>query len=77
MARRKPALQYLLCVRNEAYPASLEVRKVYQALPDPAAAARNYVRVIDEAGEDYLYPANYFVAIELPRAAEGVFVQAS
>jgi hypothetical protein len=74
---KKPASQYLLCVRNEAYPVSLEVRKVYRALRDPAAAAKKFVRVIDESGEDYLYPADYFVAIELPQAAAGVFVEAS
>jgi hypothetical protein len=77
MAKSKPTQQYLLCVRNETYPASLEVRKVYRALPDPSAAAKNYVRVIDESGEDYLYPADYFVAIELPQAAAGAFVEAS
>lgn len=77
MAKSKPTQQYLLCVRNEAYPASLEVRKVYQALPDPAAAAKKFVRVMDDSGEDYLYPADYFVAIELPQAAVGMFVEAS
>jgi hypothetical protein len=71
------ARRFLLCVKNDAYPASLEVRKVYQALPDAVAEARNYVRVIDESGEDYLYPADYFVSIDLPRAAEEVFIKAS
>jgi hypothetical protein len=77
MAKTKPTRQYLLCVRNDAYPASLEMRKVYQALPDPAAGAKNFVRVIDESGEDYLYPADYFVAIDLPKSATGLFVEAS
>jgi hypothetical protein len=76
MAKKKPP-QYLLCVNNGAYPASLEVRKVYRALPDKAAAARQFVRVIDESGEDYLYPEDYFVAIDLPKAAEAVFAEAS
>jgi hypothetical protein len=55
----------------------LEVRKVYRALPDPVAAAKHFVRVIDESGEDYLYPADYFVAIYLPLAARQAFVEAS
>jgi hypothetical protein len=77
MAKKKMTRQYLLCVRNDAYPASLEKRKVYRSLPDPAAAKKNFVRVIDESGEDYLYPADYFVAINLPQAAKRVFVEAS
>jgi hypothetical protein len=46
-------------------------------LPDPVAASRGFVRVIDESGEDYLYPSDCFVAVELPRAAARVFVGAS
>ena len=68
---------FLFCIQNGEFPASLEVRKVYQAVPDEAAAARHFVRVIDESGEDYLYPESYFVPVELPRAAVSVFVQAS
>ncbi len=71
-----PAERFLLCVKNEGYPASLEVRKVYQALPDSVAASRGFVRVIDESGEDYLYPTGYFVAVELPEAASRVFAGA-
>ena len=51
MAQGKPIGEFLLCVSNESYPASLEVRKVYQALSDPVTAARGFVRVIDESGE--------------------------
>jgi hypothetical protein len=68
MAKRSSTQRFLLCLKNDAYPASLEVRKVYQELPDDEAAARGFVRVIDESGEDYLYPAHYFVAVDLPRA---------
>ena len=51
---------------------------MYQALPDPVAASRGFVRVIDESGEDYLYPSDYFVAVNLPQAAaRGEFVGAS
>lgn len=77
MAKKKPTLRFLLCIKNDAYPASLELRKVYQAIADESAGARHYVRVIDESGEDYLYPESYFVAVELPQAAVKVFVQAS
>ncbi len=77
MPKKTPPCQFLLCVKNEDYPASLEVRKIYQLIPDAEAAAHRYVRVIDESGEDYLYPEDYFVAIELPHAAVTAFMQAS
>ena len=69
MAQRSSSQQFLLCVKNDAYPAALEVRKVYRALPDPVAAEKGFVRVVDESGEDYLYPADNFVAVTLPQAA--------
>lgn len=77
MVEKKMLSPFLLCVKNDNYPASLEVRKVYRTIPDEAAAARCFVRVIDESGEDYLYPASYFIAIELPRAAASIFIEAS
>jgi hypothetical protein len=77
MPKKKPTNQFLLCVHNKGYTASLELRKVYCALPDAAAAARHFVRVIDESGEDYLYPESWFVAIELPQAAAELFAEAS
>jgi hypothetical protein len=77
MAKKKAEPAFLLCIKNVDYSASLEVRKVYQAIPDEAAAARHFVRIIDELGEDYLYPDSYFVPIELPRGAARVFIQAS
>jgi hypothetical protein len=57
---------YVLCVRNEGYPASLERRKLYSTIRDAVAARQHLLRVIDESGEDYLYPADYFVAVRLP-----------
>jgi hypothetical protein len=77
MRKRKDSLQFVLCIKNEGYPASLEVRKVYQQLPDPLAEARHLVRVIDESGEDYLYSEDYFVPIDLPQQAQVVFARAS
>lgn len=61
--------QFAICVRNEGAE-DLEIRRVYQILPDARAAKDGYVRVVDESGEDYLYPADYFVPVELPREAE-------
>jgi hypothetical protein len=61
-----PIRQLVICIRNDAYPASLEVRKVYEVLPDPTAAQHHLVRIIDESGEDYLYPEQYFMPVDLP-----------
>ncbi len=57
---------FVVCVRNDDYPASLEIRKLYQVIADLSAGANHYVRVIDESGEDYLYPEDYFMPVELP-----------
>jgi len=56
---------FVVCIRNDDYPASLEKRKLYLKLPDAEAEQRHYVRVIDESGEDYLYPAGYFAEVDL------------
>ena len=66
---RKPstANSYVLCVRNDGYPASLLVRRLYARVPDRNATARGLFRVVDESGEDYLYPGKFFVPIALPR----------
>ncbi len=69
MKRRTPQAQFVICIRNEDCE-DLEPRKLYQMLPDDDAATEGYIRVIDESGEDYLYPADYFVAIELPKPAK-------
>ena len=68
MKRVEP--QFVVCVKNKNYAASLELRKLYSVLPDLAAAKLGQLRVIDESGEDYLYPQEYFVPIQLPQAAE-------
>ena len=61
--------QLAICIRNKGAE-NLEIRKVYRVLPDARAAKDGLIRVIDESGEDYLYPADYFVPVELPREAE-------
>ncbi len=57
--------RFAICLNNEEYPASLELHKVYRVLPDKEAERDGDLRVIDESGEDYLYPAEYFVLVEL------------
>lgn len=57
--------KFLLCVDNEGYEASLELRKLYEYLPDKEAERHEQVRIIDESGEDYLYPTNYFAPVRL------------
>ena len=76
MKRRRAEARFVICIRNEDCE-DLEPRKVYQVLPDEAAAEDGYIRVIDESGEDYLYPADYFVLIELPQAAEKALLSAA
>jgi hypothetical protein len=67
MAKPK-AKQLVVCVDNEGYPASLEKRKIYVAVHDAAAEQHALIRVIDESGEDYLYPKSLFRAIALPQS---------
>jgi hypothetical protein len=69
--------QFVVCINNEGYPASLELRKIYKTLPDDKAATHNLMRVVDESGEDYLYPERFFVPIQLPQAAEEAFLPAA
>ncbi len=61
--------KFVLCVRNEECE-DLELRKVYRVLPDAKAAQEGYLRIVDESGEDYLYPGSYFVAVRLSRKAQ-------
>lgn len=57
--------QFLLCVENEGFEASLELRKLYEKLPDGVAERHKQVRIIDESGEDYLYPSSFFAPVRL------------
>jgi len=61
---KKGEARFVLCVRNEGYPAGLELRKVYRVLADEQASKRHHLRVIDESCEDYLYPEEYFVPLK-------------
>ena len=69
MSKKSNTQNYVLCISNERYPASLEVRKIYQFIPDPQAEAHGQIRVIDESGDDYLYPQDLFINIEVPKEA--------
>ena len=65
---KRPAPSFAVCVKNRHYPASLEIRKLYRIIADRSAARLGMVRVVDESGEDYLYPADYFVPVKLPES---------
>jgi hypothetical protein len=62
--------RFVICIRNDGYPTSLEVRKLYQVSSDADAASRGFIRVIDESGEGYLYPKDCFLMVELPPSVE-------
>jgi len=74
--RPTPKRQFAICVRTDD-PDVLTLRRVYEVLPDKNAAKSQYVRVIDNEGEDYLYPAAYFVFVDFPPAVEQALLQAS
>ena len=66
---RHPRSSYVLCVNNRGYRASLELKKVYRQITDAWAHSHKLVRIVDESGEDYLYPRHYFVSLPIPKAA--------
>jgi hypothetical protein len=68
MKRSEP--RFVVCLKNKGYAASLELRKRYQVVADDAASKLGHIRVIDESGEDYLYPEAYFVPVRLPQEVE-------
>ena len=68
MKQEKTKGGFVICVKNDNYPASLEIRKIYEVILDTGASEHQLVRVIDESGEDYLYPADYFISIKLPKS---------
>ena len=66
---------FAVCIRNEDHEESLELKKIYELLDDPKAEEHNMVRVIDEEGEDYLYPREWFLPIELPQRIEKAILE--
>jgi hypothetical protein len=69
MAKTSDTRQFVICVRNEECE-DLDLRKVYPILPDKQAAKDGYLRVVDESGDDYLYPESYFTPVKLPQKAQ-------
>lgn len=68
---------FAVCVANEGYEVSLELRKLYEILSDPDAEKHSQIRVIDESGEDYLYPKDLFAVVDLPETVERRVIQAA
>jgi hypothetical protein len=69
--------QLVVCIKNAAYPASLEKRKIYVALRDAQADGHGLLRIVDESGTDYLYPKSFFRAIALPQAVRKAVLNAA
>jgi hypothetical protein len=76
MAQEKNEEQFALCIENKDCE-DLEKRKIYQVIPDKSATHEGYLRIIDESGENYLYPESYFVFIHLPHEARKTMYEAS
>ena len=68
---------FVICVRNDGYEVSLEKRKIYEAIEDQDATKHQQLRVVDESGDDYLFPANFFVFVELPKPTQRAVIQAA
>jgi len=66
---------FVVCVKNDDYEGTLDLRKIYEVLEDRDAEPHEMIRVIDESGEDYLYPRDWFVPIELPQNLEDVILE--
>ena len=78
MRRKDSTPRFVVCINNSDYEASLELHKIYPVIPDLDAAQDGDLRIVDESGEDYLYAASRFVAIEVPKALErAMFEKAS
>ncbi|MEO6078925.1 MAG: hypothetical protein ABIQ86_03995 [Steroidobacteraceae bacterium] len=73
----KPRRTLVICVRNKGYLASLELRKIYVSLSDVPAMKHGMVRVVDESGEDYLYPSSMFIPVALPESARRAVLRAA
>lgn len=70
MEQKNSKKMFVVCLKNEGYAASLELRKLYEIIPDERAADHQMIRVVDESGEDYLYPSDFFIPIDLPKPIE-------
>jgi hypothetical protein len=68
---------FFLCIENKGYAASLQVRTVYRGISDPQAESHGMLRIVDESGDDYLFPASLFVPIQVPAEAAHAFAGAA
>ncbi len=75
-ARKHRIRGFVVCIKNDGYEVSLEPRKLYRVLADVDAEQHRQVRIVDESGEDYLYPSRLFATIELPQAVRRAVLQA-
>ena len=69
--------EFVVCINNSDYPVALELHKIYRVIVDNDAMDEGDIRIIDESGEDYLYPSSYFVPIQVPQIVEKSLLQAS
>jgi len=74
--RKDSSKKFVICTKNDDYKASLELRKIYLAISDKKAASLHLIRIMDESGEDYLYPDDYFVPVNLPQSTEAALLKA-
>lgn len=77
MKKARVSRKFVVCISNAGYPASLELHKIYRVVPDRDAAADGDIRIVDESGEDYLYPSAYFAPIKVPVAVEKSLLHAT
>ncbi len=77
MKKPRTSPEFVVCIDNAGYPASLELHKICRVVPDADAAADGDIRIIDESGEDYLYPVSRFSPIKVPAAVQKSLLHAS
>jgi hypothetical protein len=77
MTVQQPELRFVICIDNTDYPAALERRKIYQVITDDHAASHNLLRVIDESGEDYVYPKGYFIPVDFAPSIQEALLRAA
>ncbi len=74
---KKNFSEFVVCINNSDYPASLELHKIYRVIADKEAEDEGDIRIIDESGEDYMYPSSYFVPIQVPQTVEESLLRVS
>jgi len=77
MTMEQHELRFVICIDNTDYPAALERRKIYQVIQDDRAARHNLLRVIDESGEDYMYPQGYFIPVDFAPSIQQALLHAA